>query len=88
MPIKNLIVNKKDARSSKDAKQGPEAERLVRPGRNGPHAWVTHVFRGAKRASGDRRLTCYKPGRDNFVAAKGEERISARTRGSEKKNGF
>src|SRR5579864_4120389 len=39
--------------------QGPETEneakRLVRPGRNGSHAGVTQTFRGAKRASGDRR---------------------------------
>src|ERR1700692_2862526 len=32
-----------------------EANRLVCPSRNGSHAGVTQTFRGAKRASGDRR---------------------------------
>src|ERR1700733_10540221 len=42
-------------RGGKFPKQRTEAKRLVRSGRNGSHAGVTQAFRGAKRASGDRR---------------------------------
>src|ERR1700719_4202563 len=42
-------------RGGKFPKQRTEAKRLVRPGWTGSHAGVTQAFRGAKRASGDRR---------------------------------
>src|SRR6185437_9576296 len=56
------------SRGSEDAKQGTEAKRLARPGRNGPHARVTLGFGGAKRASGDRRRAIQTRGRANLEA--------------------
>src|ERR1700722_5571394 len=61
-------------RGGKAPKQRAEAKRLVRPGWNGSHAGVTQMFRGAKRASGDRRPGAYSPGRGNLTAAKRGER--------------
>src|ERR1019366_3375509 len=57
-------------RGGKFPKQRTEAKRLVRTGWNGSHAGVTQAFRGAKRASGDRRRAAYSPGRGNLKAAK------------------
>src|SRR5271170_7749883 len=57
-------------RGGKVPKQRTAAKRLVRSGRNGSHAGVIQTFRGAKRASGDRRRGGYSPGRGNLKAAK------------------
>src|SRR5580658_451654 len=64
-------------RGGKVPKQRTGAKRLVRPGRNGSHAGVTQAFRGAKRASGDRRRVLYARGRGNLVAGKGRERAES-----------
>src|ERR1700692_3187678 len=54
-PVSGAFCPLHQQRGGKVPKQGTEAKRLVRPGRNGSHAGVTQPFRGAKRASGDRR---------------------------------
>src|SRR5580704_6296578 len=77
-------------RGGKVPKQRTEAKRLARSGRNGSHAGVTQAFRGAKRASGDRRRGVYSPGRGNLVLAnKGEyAKESARLAVDESTKGF
>src|ERR1700723_2137306 len=76
------------SRGSKDAKLWTEAERLARPGRNGSRAGVTQTFRGAKRASGERRPKAYSPGRGNLTAAKRGERhkMSVKSESSESRS--
>src|SRR5579862_80374 len=53
--FRELLAPFTKQRGGKVTKQRTAAKRLVRSGRNGSHAGVTQAFRGAKRASGDRR---------------------------------
>src|ERR1700691_952907 len=59
-------------RGGKFPKQRTEAKRVVRPGWNGSHAGVTQAFRGAKRASGDRRRAALHAG--TWQSQSGEKR--------------
>src|ERR1700730_5109892 len=53
--FRELLAPFTKQRGGKVTKQRTAAKRLARPGRSGAHAGVTQAFRGAKRASGDRR---------------------------------
>src|SRR3984893_10513106 len=53
--FRELLAPFTKQRGGKVTKQRTAAKRLVRSGRNGSHAGVAQPFRGAKRASGDRR---------------------------------
>src|ERR1700689_572022 len=68
--FRELLAPFTKQRGGKVPKQRTGAKRLVRSGRNGSHAGVTQAFRGARRASGDRRGGAYSPGRGNLKAAK------------------